>query len=93
MPHSYKNGIPNLENIEHDTKVARVLIGDEFYYWGGSGPVIPDEFRKYRECNVCCSRREYKCRFPPSLVGSFIEWIRTRKDRGYINDPAEFIRK
>ena len=42
------NGSANPENVSHDTEVDRVLISDQFTYWGGQGPEIPARFRDYR---------------------------------------------
>ena len=43
--HSYRDGRPNRYNIVHDTRVDRILLSDDFVYWGGSGPRIPAGFR------------------------------------------------
>lgn len=87
--HSYKNGRPNPHNIEHDTQTTNVLIGSEFVYWGTLAPVIPTRFRNFKGNDVCAGRG-HKCKFPSELVTSFIEWITSLGETGYVGDPPEF---
>jgi len=84
--HSCPDGMPNEDNVQHDTRVTRVLIAAEFTYWGGSGPQIPARFRD----DVCCERQGHKCRFPDALVNSVIAWLRSLNERGYVGSPREF---
>lgn len=88
--HSHSDGSPNQTNVAHDTQSDNVLVGNEFYYWGESGPLIPGEFRNYDGHDVCHSGRGHKCKFPSGLVVSFIKWIRSQGDSGYLGEPAEF---
>ena len=44
--HSNQYGIPNRKNIENDTKTDRVLISDDYIYWGGEGPQIPAKYQQ-----------------------------------------------
>lgn len=88
--HSHEDGSPNQGNVERDTQSDTMLIGEEFYYWGASGPAIPAEFRHYDGYDVCHSGPGHKCNFPQVLVESFINWVRLRGDRGYVGEPVEF---
>ena len=88
--HSHPDGSPNLRNIVHDTQTDAVLIGDEYYYWGSSAPFIPKEFRNFEGYDVCRSNSGHKCNFPQGLVESFIRWIRSHGEHGYIGEPTEF---
>ena len=38
--HSYADGSINVANVANDTQANRVLIGEEFVYWGGSGAAV-----------------------------------------------------
>ncbi len=67
-----------------------VMIGEEFYYWGASGPAIPNEFRNYDGHDVCLSGPGHMCNFPQALVESLVAWTRTHDDCGYIGEPTEF---
>ncbi len=82
--HSCEDGTPNSGNVVHDTATDRVLIGTLFTYWGASGPKIPVRFR-----NVCAVRG-HKCNFSDEFVSSFLAWLESLSQRGYVGDPAEF---
>lgn len=70
--HSYEDGSPNQHNIDNDTQTDRVLIAEQFVYWGGGGPLIPNEFR---ETPDICAIRGHKCHFPDEFVTGFLEWL------------------
>ncbi len=50
--HSLPDGSPNQKNIFHDTQLNRVLIGEEFYYWGRGGPKIASLFRNSHDYQI-----------------------------------------
>lgn len=81
--HSLPGGKPDLRNIDTDTKTDRMLVGTDFIYWGGSGPLIPKRF------NICIGRG-YKHRFPDTNVYAFISWIQSLGVNGYISQPRNF---
>ena len=87
--HSLPNGRPNEENIRHDTQTNRVLISNEFTYWGKCGPKIPARFRNYHGVDIC-HRRGHKSNFPSALVASFVTWMLHSGFQGYIGPPKEF---
>ncbi len=88
--HSFANGQPNPDHIKRDTGARRVLIADEFWYWGGTGPKIPGRFRRWDGHDIC-QLRSYKYKFPPSMVENFVEWIRSQGEPGFLGDPAGFL--
>ena len=88
--HSWEDGTPNSYNIESDTKSPRVLISNDFIYWGGSGPKLPKKFRDFRGYDVCKEGRGYKVRFPDKLVASFDKWANSRKEKGYVGEPLDW---
>ena len=65
--HSYADGTPNRRNIANDTQTDRMLISDDFIYWGGSGPAIPKRFRTFDGLDIC-GKRNYKNSFPIKMV-------------------------
>jgi len=87
--HSNDNGTPNLGHIDRDTRHPFVLIADEFYYWGGTGPAIPASFRNWQSHDIC-QLRSMKYRFPAAMVNSLVIWIRSSGESQYINQPASF---
>ena len=64
--------------MEEDTSVERVLISDDFVYWGGSGPLLPE----FRGCNLVKIGPYYKVKFPEWVVEEFIAWIGGLKCEG-----------
>ena len=84
--HSKEDGTPNLNNICNDTKVDRILVSDDFIYWGGGGPLLPT----FCEDDLCCKRQGHRCHFPEDAVREFITWIRGLNDSGYCGVPLEW---
>ena len=58
--HSHPNPDKRQTHIDRDTKVNRILISDDFYYYGGAGPLIPRRFRDQNSCNLIESGRGKK---------------------------------
>ena len=88
--HSYRGGVPNVANIQRDTGTDRVLLGDDFAYWGGSGPKIPTRFRDYHGVDICCVTQGHKCRFPNVLISEFVAWFRSLHVNGYLGRPLDW---
>lgn len=87
--HSLRDGSPNVANITNDTQANRLLIGQEFVYWGGSGPKIPAKFRNYCGFDIC-AKRGHKRNFPDALVTDFLAWIKESGQRGFIAAPLDW---
>jgi hypothetical protein len=88
--HTFPDGSPNPANIKRDTgTTARVLLGKEYTYWGGSGPKLPARFRR-SETDVCCTTQGHKCRFSDGVVNEFVGWLKSLGLVGFAGAPAEF---
>lgn len=87
--HSLENGAPNIHNIVHDTQVDRVLVSDDFSYWGKSGPEIPKSFRNFSGYDIC-ARRNHKNRFPEEMVVSFLSWYQSLHQKGFLGEPLDW---
>ena len=87
--HSYPYGTPNIKNINNDTQTDRVLISDDYIYWGGGGPQIPAKYRNFCGSDLCAGRG-YKCKFPDNMVNEFVDWIRSLEDREYCGTPLDW---
>nr|VFK78319.1 MAG: hypothetical protein BECKSD772D_GA0070982_101152 [Candidatus Kentron sp. SD] len=88
--HSYP-GRSNPHNIRNDTRTDRLLIGEEFAYWGGSGPEIPQKFRDYNGIDICKKGPGHKSEiFPNELVAEFVEWFRSLEQAGYQGKPLDW---
>lgn len=89
--HSLPTGETNVTNLRQDTRSTRVLLGWDFKYWGGSGPMIPSEFRSCQGLDIC-ARRGHKNKFPNSLASAFIAWLADQEGIGYLGSPLEWRR-
>ena len=88
--HSLPDGKPNKKNVENDTKTDRVIISNDYIYWGGEGPRIPEPFRNFCGSDLCKAGIGHKCNFPDSMVVEFVNWILTLKDKGYCGTPLDW---
>ena len=75
-------------DIWRDIKTDRVLVSDDFIYWGGDGPPMPPEFR---DAGVLKSTQGHKCKFPESIVVEFVGWIRGLGDKGRCGNPLDWV--
>lgn len=76
------------DKIEDDVYVDRVLVSDDFVYWGGDGPPLP-EFRGH---NLCKKGPAHKVNFPQTVVEDFVSWIRGIQrggDSGVCGSPLD----
>jgi Nucleotide modification associated domain 2 len=87
--HSFADGSVNIANVRNDTQSNRVLIGEEFVYWGGGGPRIPAEFRNYNGIDLC-AKRGHKRNFPEDLVTIFVNWIKESGEQGFVAPPLDW---
>ena len=84
--HSFPNGVSNPRNTVRDTRVNRVLVSDDFVYWGGNGPAFPFFAGK----DIRQPGQAHRCRFPQEVVDEFIAWIRRRDEKGYSGTPTDW---
>lgn len=84
--HSFEDGSTNTRNVQNDTQVDRVLISDDYVYFGGSGPRLPTFYGE----DVCHTTQGHRSKFSNEVVEEFIAWIRDLTDRGYCGAPIEW---
>jgi hypothetical protein len=87
--HSFADGSCNTANVKNDTQANRVLIGEEYIYWGGSGPKVPAKFRNFNGIDIC-ARRGHKRNFPDEMVIAFVDWIKESGEKGFIAPPLDW---
>ena len=84
--HSEEHGGVSPDNLQTDTgTTTRVLLGDDFAYWGIDGPEIPEPLRK-----VFVAKRYHKCRFPAEKVRDFLSWLELVPGHGLLGRPAHW---
>ena len=84
--HSHEDGTQNARNVQNDTQVDRVLISDDFIYWGGSGPIIPD----FHGQSVCHTTQGHRSKFPSQVVEAVVGWLRSLNDSGCCGAPLDW---
>lgn len=88
--HSKENGSPNPNHVARDTSVNRVLVSDDFVYFGGYGPEFPDNLRDCHGIDLCKSGIGFSSFADPELIIQFTHWIRSLGISGYQAAPFEW---
>jgi hypothetical protein len=84
--HTRVNAKPNVQNLRRDTaKTDRVLVGSEFVYWGGDGPVVPKSLSKF--VHKSPGHRGF---FSTKDIARFLAWMGKFEGKGMIGDPVEW---
>ena len=90
--HSDKGGFPNIRHIKRDTKVNRMLISDNYIYYGANGPLIPNSLRQESR-NIIKEGPNCKKFFTPrdeEMIKEFENWIRSSEETGYVSEPRDW---
>ena len=88
--HSHQDGTQNLRNIVNDTQTDRVLISDDYVYFGGTGPEIPTRFT--HADNDIRARLGHRSNFPAWFIDDVVSWIRGLEVAGYVDEPLDWVR-
>lgn len=89
--HSGPNGTPRPDHIARDTGTDRILISNDFYYFGGEGPEIPANFRDPARYDICRKVRQRKRQKDGDWIAEFVAWLRTFGDPGYHGRPLDWV--
>lgn len=89
--HSREDGQINPQHVARDTRVNRVLISDDFIYFGGMGPAFPDDLHDRDGKQLCKTGIGSSCFEDPQLVDRLVLWIRGFGYCGYQGPPQEWI--
>ncbi len=84
--HSLRDGTVNIHNVRRDTSVDRVLVSDDFIYFGGKGPKIPNSGAR----NVVHSGIGHSNSFSKQTIVQFVEWLRGLGEVGYSGIPLDW---
>lgn len=87
--HSRSDGTAFKVNKDHDTQVDRVLISDDFVYFGEAAIALPLRFR--RGSNRLRKKGQgHRANFSDAYVQRIIEWLRSLGAWGLQSRPALF---
>lgn len=88
--HSRVDGTQCPHNTAHDTRINRVLLSDNFVYFGASAPAVPQAIRE--ELGYARNPRDYR-RFDATRAKPLIAWlapqIAARRNQ-VLADPIDF---
>ena len=91
--HSLTDGSPNPKNVKADTATNRILLSNDFVYWGGEGPELPKKFLNYGPHHESvCAGRGHKNDFSLQLVEEVVVWIRSFQQAGFCGEPFDWRR-
>ena len=89
--HSNSDGTKHGEHVRIDTAVDRVLISDDFVYFGSAGPEIPGEIVNSAGQHICKKGIGRSCFREDRVLNDFVAWIRALGARGYQDAPFEWV--
>lgn len=88
--HSKQNGSAFQKHINRDTAVDRVLISDNFVYFGAEGPEIPDHLKS---AGLVLSGRGRKKITDTTVIGTFEHWLNDLSVKGYQGRPFDMVQE
>ena len=83
--HSHENGQQDWKLTRQDIIGEKVLIGDDFIYWGGDGPPLPHNLRGL------IAGRFYRSKSNEEYIPDLIEWFGSQGNRGLIGLPTDEV--
>ena len=88
--HSCPDGSMDPRHVLRDTSAPRVLISQDFAYFGGSAIDLPERFWSWEMYDLKAKLgRNYLCNFPSGFKKAFIEWLETLP-RGVGGEPSDW---
>lgn len=89
--HSDNRGQLNPDHVARDTAVNRILISDNFVYFGGQGPKFPQQLLDDQGRTLCKTGRGLTAFKDPQLLLHFERWIQSLEVTGYQGAPYEWL--
>ena len=81
--HSLENGEQDWKQTHKDTtRTEKVLIGEDFIYWGGDGPPLPENLQGL------IVGRAHKSSANDKYIPHFIRWFEGQDERGRLELPT-----
>ncbi len=90
--HSNDDGTPHCGHLRRDTRRPRVLVGDDFAYFGAGAVDVPNRFRPWQGKDYFSRSRGHRCDFPEDLRDGFVEWLEalTVETGGLAGEPLNW---
>lgn len=88
--HTKPDGSLHADHVARDTGVDRLLVSDDYVYFGGYGPEFPEYLRDFHGLDVCKSGIGVSGFSDPELIAQFVYWVRSLDASGYQSAPFEW---
>lgn len=89
--HSQADGTTHLGHVARDTGVNRVLISNDFVYFGGEGPKIPPDMKDQYGRSLCKTGIGRTTFDDSQLIMKLEQWVRDFGVSGYQGAPFEWL--
>lgn len=76
--------IKKTPHIQRDTSINKVLVGNNFTYWGGTGPVLPDELLGMFK------NRDFQRNHPSEHEKKLHTLLSVNTPLGYVSEPIDW---
>ena len=81
----------NVRHVARDTGANRVLISNDFVYFGGEGPRFPEALKDWQGRHLCKAGIGLTIFDDPQLIVDFQQWVRSLGMNGYQGAPFEWL--
>lgn len=88
--HSHPNGSQRMDHTKKDTNVPRILISNDFAYFGAQGPKIPDEAAILSGKSLIKQGIGRLIVEDPKFIGNFVDWFRKLDAKGFCGEPWDW---
>lgn len=89
--HSNKDGSLNNDHLKKDTSVPRILISEDFVYFGGEGEILPAEFLDGGATPIVKAGIGYNRIHSNEAINAFEKWFEQLPDRGFCGEPYDWL--
>nr|WP_051593683.1 hypothetical protein [Achromobacter sp. DH1f] len=89
--HSSELGTNHPEHVARDTGPNRILVSNQFVYFGGEGPKFPANLRDSQGRSLCKNGIGLTIFDDPQLIADFELWIGSLGVSGYQGAPHEWL--
>ena len=81
------------KHVARDTGVERVLVSDDFVYFGGEGPRLPECFLVGGEFRMICTGRGRRRFENETIVTALDSWIESLGRKGFQGKPWDWVKR
>ena len=91
--HSGPDGQPVAQHISRDTGVERILVSNDYVYYGAEGPKLPKRFLRGGPMQICHAGQNYRRVRDENVIAEFVMWLRSQGHSGYTGKPWDWVRR